>query len=159
MLFLFTTGAIMTYKSTKTYGHDIGLSCAFRQWRAESHCRFIHGYAIAIRLEFEADELDIRNWVVDFGSLKSLKAWFQDNFDHKLVVAEDDPELETLKALEDRGLAQIVIMPKVGCEAFAEYIFGAADVWLESNGYAPRVRISSVEIREHGANSAIYTGA
>lgn len=50
----------MTYKSTKLYGHEIGLSAAFRQWRAESHCRFLHGYALAVRFEFEADELDVR---------------------------------------------------------------------------------------------------
>lgn len=31
------------YQSTKTYGHDRGFSCAFRQWRADSHCRLIHG--------------------------------------------------------------------------------------------------------------------
>ena len=31
------------FLSTKTYGHDLGLSAAFRQWRAESHCRLIHG--------------------------------------------------------------------------------------------------------------------
>ena len=37
-------------------------------------------------------------------------------------------------------------------------IYGAAQVWLRDNGYAPRVRLVSVEVREHGANSAIYTG-
>ena len=55
------------FKSTKTYGHDLGFSAAFRQWRADSHCKYIHGYALAFRFEFEADELDVRNWVVDFG--------------------------------------------------------------------------------------------
>ena len=34
------------YRSSKTYGHEIGLSAAFRQWRAQSHCRLIHGYAL-----------------------------------------------------------------------------------------------------------------
>ena len=37
------------YYSKKKYGHERGLSAAFRQWSAESHCRFIHGYS----LEFE----------------------------------------------------------------------------------------------------------
>ncbi|SVB70610.1 uncharacterized protein METZ01_LOCUS223464, partial [marine metagenome] len=26
------------YQSTKTYGNEVGLSCCFRQWRADSHC-------------------------------------------------------------------------------------------------------------------------
>lgn len=146
------------YKSTKTYGHEIGLSCCFRQWRAESHCNLLHGYAIAVRLEFEADELDARNWVVDFGSLKSLKGMLEDTFDHKLLVAEDDPRKDELCSLAGLGLADVVVLPAVGCEKFAEFIFGATETWLQSNGYAPRVRLSSVEVREHGANSAIFTG-
>lgn len=146
------------YKSTKTYGHEIGLTAVFRQWRAESHCRFLHGYALAFRFEFEAEELDVRNWVVDFGSLKSLKGWLEDTFDHKTVVAEDDPELATFRDLAVAGLIQLRIVPATGCEKFAEMVFGAAEVWLSDNGYAPRVRLVSVEVREHGANSAIFTG-
>ncbi len=63
----------VTYYSTKTWGHNMGLSAAFRQWRADSHCRLIHGYSLAITLKFAAGDLDARNWVVDFGSLKTLK--------------------------------------------------------------------------------------
>lgn len=148
----------MTYASTKTYGHEIGLSACFRQWRAESHCRLLHGYALAVRFEFEADELDVRNWVVDFGSLKSLKGWLEDTFDHTLLVAEDDPLREVLVNLEYLGVARVVRVQHTGCEAFAELIYVCAQLWLKDNGYAPRVRLRSVEVREHGANSAIYTG-
>ena len=146
----------MAYQSTKTYGHNLGLACCFRQWRAESHCQFFHGYSLAFRFTFEADELDARNWVVDFGSLKSLKGILEDTFDHKLVVAEDDPKLIAIMHLERLGLVQVRRLPDVGCEKFAEYVWGVADAWLASNGYAPRVRVVSVEVMEHGANSAIY---
>ena len=41
------------WRSTKTYGHEEGLSCCFRQWRAtHSHCRLLHGYALSFRLTF-----------------------------------------------------------------------------------------------------------
>lgn len=145
------------YRSTKTFGHEIGLSSAFRQWRAESHCKFIHGYALAIRVEFEADELDIRNWVVDFGSLKSYKGMLEKTFDHKLLVAEDDPHLDAMRALAAAGLAQVVVCEATGCEAFAKMIYEFTELWLKDNGYTPRVRVHSVEVSEHGANSAIYT--
>ena len=148
----------MAYQSTKQFGHDLGLSCCFRQWRAESHCNQLHGYAIAIRLVFEAEELDVRNWVVDFGSLKSLKQMLVDTFDHKLLVAEDDPDKDDICALAGMGIADVIVVPAVGCEKFAEYVFGATEVWLQSNGYTPRVKLISAEVREHGANSAIYTG-
>jgi 6-pyruvoyltetrahydropterin/6-carboxytetrahydropterin synthase len=143
--------------STKTYDHSVGLSAAFRQWRAESHCRFIHGYSLAIRLEFEAEQLDVRNWVVDFGSLKSFKGWLEDTFDHKTLVAEDDPEYDTFVELDRKGLIQMVTVPATGCEAFSKMIFEAAEVWLQDNGYSPRAWIRSVEIKEHGGNSAIYS--
>lgn len=147
----------MAYRSTKTYGHEVGLSCAFRQWRAESHCRFLHGYALAVRLEFEADELDERNWVVDFGSLKGFKQWLETTFDHKTLVAYDDPEYRRFQDLNEAKVIDMVPVPKTGCEAFAHMIFVCAKVWLGDNGYAPRVRVRLVEVREHGANSAIYT--
>lgn len=147
----------MTFRSTKTFGHELGLSAAFRQWKAESHCRLIHGYALAVTLTFEADELDVRNWVVDFGSLKSFKQQLMDTFDHKLLVAEDDPMLEELARLDDVvGVAEVVVVEATGCEAFAKLIWECGDVWLLDNGYKPRCRLVSVEVKEHGANSAIY---
>ena len=144
------------YISTKTYGHELGLSACFRQWRAESHCRYLHGYALAVRLEFESEELDVRNWIVDFGGLKSFKTQLENTFDHKLLVAEDDPEKDTLCMLAGLGLADVVMVEATGCEAFAKLIYECADIWLHDAGYKPRVRVRSVEVREHGANSAIY---
>ena len=35
-----------------------GLSAAFRQWKADSHCKYIHGYALEFEFEFGANELD-----------------------------------------------------------------------------------------------------
>lgn len=144
------------YISTKTFGHELGLSACFRQHRADSHCRLLHGYALAVRVEFYATELDIRNWVVDFGSLKSFKDMLERTFDHKLLVAEDDPMKDELCALAGLGLADVVVVPATGCEAFAKLIFEYGQLWLKDNGYAPRVHMNSVEVREHGANSAIY---
>ena len=145
----------MSYISTKTYNHNIGLSCAFRQWRAKhSHCKYLHGYALSVRLNFKG-KLNDRNWVYDFGDLKFVKQFLQDTFDHKTVIAEDDPELESFKELEEKGLIQLVIIPHVGCEKFAEYICKqiAPTIQVNSN---ERVKLMSVEVREHSGNSAIY---
>jgi len=147
----------MPYQSTKTFGHELGLSSCFRQWKAESHCRLLHGYALAIKFVFQADELDVRNWVVDFGSLKPLKSMLEGTFDHCLLVAEDDPHLRTLQTLADLGLAKIVVVPNTGCEAFAEMIYLVTEWWMKDAGYSPRVSLVSVEVREHGANSAVYS--
>lgn len=149
------------YQVTKTYGHDIGLSACFRQWRAKSHCRFIHGYALSFKFTFQAETLDENGWVIDFGSLKPLKQWLVDNFDHRLVIAEDDPAINTLMALSDNDLmegklADVTILPRVGCEAFARRAYDEAAALLYAMEWGDRVRVHSVEVREHGANSAIY---
>src|ERR1700674_695653 len=99
------------YQSTKCWGHERGLSCAFRQWRASSHCSKIHGYSLAIKLVFECDELDDRNWCVDFGNLGELKSNYEELFDHKTLVAEDDPELAWFKEAHTKGILDLVIVP------------------------------------------------
>jgi len=151
--------------STKTYTHAEGLSCCFRQWRAShSHCQYLHGYAIEVKFQWEATELDARNWVVDFGGLKHVKEWLKETFDHKLLVAKDDPKLEELHALNLMGLAQVVEVEAVGCEAFAKMIYDYVNSWtrhsfrrLSVDGiYVYPVKLVQVEVREHGGNSAGY---
>jgi 6-pyruvoyltetrahydropterin/6-carboxytetrahydropterin synthase len=146
----------MTYLSTKTYGHELGLSAVFRQWKATSHCNQLHGYSLSFRFVFEATELDHRNWVVDFGGLKGLKMALQYHFDHKTVVAEDDPKRKELEALQELGVADVVIVSAVGCEKFAELAADLATSELTALGLGERVRVAEVECSEHGANSAIY---
>lgn len=146
----------MPYRSTKTFGHDLGLSAAFRQWRAShSHCRYLHGYALAVTLTFEADDLDARHWVVDFGGLKAVKRWLEDTFDHKTLVAKDDPAIEAFRALHTAGLIDLVEVEAVGCEQFAAMIARHVSAWLEGV-CGDRVRLVGVEVREHGANSAAW---
>ena len=129
------------FYSTKTYGTDRGLSCCFRQWRAtHSHCSTLHGYSIGIKLIFESDTLDDKNWVMDFGGLKLFKNWADSMFDHTLVIAQDDPMLSVFKELanqvsmgsldpestvpHERGaVCDLRIVEGVGCEMFAELVY------------------------------------
>ncbi|QRE00069.1 hypothetical protein [Burkholderia phage BCSR5] len=147
------------FLSTKTYTHDVGLSCAFRQWRAtHSHCCKLHGYAVQIGFKFAAHELDDKGWVTDFGGLKELKAELVNTFDHKTVVAKDDPELEWFMEAQRRGIMDVVVMePGVGCERFAQFAFNVASRIIDEK-YGDRVWVVECEVREHGGNSAIYTG-
>tara|TARA_Y100000389_G_scaffold204845_1_gene260105 strand:- start:2769 stop:3212 length:444 start_codon:yes stop_codon:yes gene_type:complete len=144
------------YYSTKHYGHNIGLSAVFRQPNANhSHCHLLHGYSLAFTFTFGCKELDNKNWVVDFGGLKELKAWLEDSFDHKLVVDKKDPALSTMIALESKGLAEIRVFDGVGAEKFAEHAFKFANelVKRKTDG---RCFCVKAEVAEHGANSAIY---
>jgi 6-pyruvoyltetrahydropterin/6-carboxytetrahydropterin synthase len=145
------------YRSTKTYDHNEGLSCCFRQWRAtHSHCRLIHGYALAFKFVFATHQLDERNWCFDFGGLKPVKEWLKHMFDHTMLVAEDDPERPRLEELGRLGLADLRLMPSVGCEATARYVFDYVEAFVRKET-AGRVWLESVEVREHAGNSAIYS--
>jgi 6-pyruvoyltetrahydropterin/6-carboxytetrahydropterin synthase len=145
----------MAYYSTKTYGHNIGLSACFRQPNAHSHCKFLHGYSLQFKFTFSAEYLDKNNWVIDFGGLKPLKAWLEETFDHKVVLDREDPMMYKFAELENAGLAEITILDGVGVEMFAYH------AWKEANRLARemsegRCRCIEVECAEHGANSAIY---
>lgn len=144
------------YQSTKRYGHNIGLSAVFRQPHADhSHCRFLHGYSLAFKFTFGCNELDHRNWVVDFGGLKTLKKWLEEMFDHKVVVDKNDPMLYKLEELESVGLAELTVFDGVGVEKFSEHAFKKADA-LVREMTNNRCWCVSCECAEHGANSAIY---
>jgi len=151
------------FQSTKVFD---GFSTVFRQWRAEgTHCKYLHGYGVSFKVWFEG-MLDERNWVWDFGGMKRAKgtidgmtpkAWMDHMFDHTLVVAEDDPELQSFRDMDSRGVVQLRIVPATGAERFAKFVYDKLNDFVqeETNG---RVRISKVEFMEHSKNSAIYQG-
>jgi 6-pyruvoyltetrahydropterin/6-carboxytetrahydropterin synthase len=151
----------MKFQSTKVFD---GYSTVFRQWRAEgTHCSFLHGYGISFKIVFEG-ELDERNWVWDFGGMKrakntidgmSPKVWMDFMFDHTYLIASDDPFLPTALQMYDDGIAQVRILPATGAEQFAKFIYDKVSkfITIETNN---RVRVVSVEFKEHNKNSAIY---
>ena len=148
------------FQSTKTFGHDRGYSAVFRQFAAVgSHCSLMHGYALSFRFVFGCVELDERNWVVDFssrGPVGKIKKFLDDTFDHTVVVAANDPQRMMFMQLEEAGLAKVVVLPEgVGCELTAKYVAEVADSIIRAET-GNRCWIESVEVAEHGANSAIY---
>ena len=141
------------FYSSKKYGHERGLSAAFRQWRADSHCRFVHGYSLEFEYVFGASELDENNWVVDFGGLKELEDWLKQNFDHKTLVAIDDPMYKIFEEMDEKQVIRMVPVESTGCEMFAKMAMQYAND-LIGRLYGDRCWVESVTVREHGANSA-----
>jgi len=149
------------FQSTKVFD---GYSTVFRQWRAEgTHCSFLHGYGISFKIVFEG-ELDERNWVWDFGGMKRAKntidgmppkAWMDYMFDHTYIIAEDDPFLPLAIEMDKNEIAQVRVIPATGAEQFAKFIYDKVSefIKIETDN---RVRVVSVEFKEHAKNSAIY---
>jgi len=144
------------YRCTKTYDHNEGLSCCFRQWPARhSHCRLIHGYALAFAFRFATSRLDQHNWCFDFGGMKQVKQWLHHMFDHTMLVAGDDPQLSVFRYLSDQGLVNLRVLPQVGCEALAKIVFDHVAQYVDQQT-AGRVWLEAVEVKEHQGNSAAY---
>lgn len=148
------------YTSTKEYSH-LG-PVAYRQWRADSHCNLIHGYALTFKFEFSTNELDVRNWVADYGGLRPLKDRLEEWFDHTLLVAEDDPHKDDLLNLQKLGLAKCTVVEKTGCEGLADYLYRYLNDpdsgFLKYLGLAPRCWCTRVEVRETPSNMAFVHG-
>ena len=107
---------------------------------------------MGFEITFEAEELDDRNWVIDFGDLGVLKKWLKEMFDHTTVVAFDDPHLELFEDLNNKNLINLRLLENVGCEAFAETVYLFCKMEFEDD----RVKVKSVRVFEHGANSAVF---
>jgi len=151
------------FQSTKLFD---GFSCVFRQWKAEgTHCRFLHGYGVSFRVWFEGG-LDEKNWVWDFGGMKRAKGtidnmnpkeWMDYMFDHTTIIAEDDPGIGGFKTMDQLGIIQLRVIPAVGAEQFAKFIFEKLNTFVQEET-SGRVKIARVEFMEHAKNTAIYEG-
>jgi 6-pyruvoyltetrahydropterin/6-carboxytetrahydropterin synthase len=149
------------FQSSKVFD---GFSTVFRQWKAkETHCRFLHGYGISFKVYFEG-ELDEKNWVWDFGGMKRAKTridglqpkkWMDYMFDHTVIIAEDDPELQAFVQMGKAGVAQVRVIPATGAEKFAEYIYRNINEFVKAET-DNRVRVTKVKFMEHGKNAAYY---
>lgn len=152
----------VAYKWVSTKEYVDAFPCAYRQFRADSHCNLIHGYSFSMKFYFGGNDPDVRGWMADYGGLKELKGILQSQFDHTLLVAQDDPELETYKLLEQKKMAKLTILPKLGCEGLADQLYKFVngvyipDYW--GPGEAERLWCFRVEVRETQANMAFREG-
>jgi 6-pyruvoyltetrahydropterin/6-carboxytetrahydropterin synthase len=149
------------FQSSKLFD---GYSTCFRQWKADNtHCKFLHGYAVSFKVWFEG-ELDERNWVFDFGGMKraentingmSPKDYFTWLLDHTTIIAEDDPYMNQFLQMHVDGVIQLRVLPATGCEKFAEHLYYTINSFLKEETEG-RVKATKVEVYEHERNSASY---
>lgn len=142
-----------SFKSTKNF---YGYPCTHRQWKADSHCKYVHGYSRSFHFVFECSELSKEIWVMDFGDLKEVKTWLDYMFDHTFLVSSDDPFIETFKDLDKKGVIQMRELPNAGMEGSAVFVFDHVNEMVKKKTNN-RVWLYSVEVKENEKNSAIYS--
>ena len=84
------------------------------------------------------------------------KAWMDYMFDHTTLVAKDDPFIDAFKKMDELGLAQLRLLPAVGAEQFAKFIFEKLNTFVQEETEG-RVKVAKVEFKENDRNTAIYT--
>ena len=141
------------FRSTKRF---TGFSCCHRQPAHHGHCKYLHGYSRAFYFVFECTELEPdTHFVMEFGGLKTVKAWLDDMFDHTCLINADDPELELFKQMDASGLIQLRVLPNVSMEATAKFVADHVQEMLNKQE-GGRVSVYAVECRENDKNSAWY---
>lgn len=138
--------------STKLF---TGFPCTHRQYKADSHCRFVHGYSRTFYFEFACNERTKEGWVVDFGGLGEVKKFLEYHFDHTFLAAADDPELATWRELDKKGVIQLRVLPNPSMEGTAEWVYQQVDKMVREQT-KDRAWVTFVEVRENEKNSASY---
>lgn len=128
---------------------------AHRQHHHDGHCAYIHGHNWSITLTFGCSEPDQNGFVVDFGKLKFIKRWIEENLDHACVFNESDPIRDQLVATHP-GAWKVYLVDSCSCEGLAKHFHEKFDPLVRENSEG-RSFIISVEVVEDSKNSATYT--
>ena len=131
--------------------HDI--SMGHRVVGHENKCRHLHGHNYRIHFTCTANELDDLGRVIDFSLIKAhLCEWLEVNWDHQMVLWQEDPLLEQLKDIVPEDIVTVPFNPTA--EQLAQYLVTVVGPQqLAGTG----VKLISVKIDETRKCSASYS--
>jgi 6-pyruvoyltetrahydropterin/6-carboxytetrahydropterin synthase len=127
---------------------------AHRQHTHDGHCSFVHGHNWGIEIVFGCRELDSNGFVMDFGKLRCLRDWIDENLDHAILLNRLDPERENILNSCVSAFKSYLI-DNCSSEGLASHLY---DVFsdLISKETLNRVFIVEITVFEDSKNSATY---
>ena len=128
---------------------------AHRQYLHAGRCFNVHGHEYKIQVEFGCSEPDEQGFVLDFGKLKFIKNYLNDNVDHGFFVDENDPLREQFEQMEKNGYARVLIVPSSSAEGLAKFLYETFNKKVEDDSEG-RAWINAVTVHEGPGNLAIY---
>jgi len=134
---------------SKTYS-DIPF--AHRQPNHDGHCSYIHGHNWSICATFASSKKDSNGFIVDFGKLKYLKQWIDENLDHACVICKNDPILDIGQI---NKFFKFLLVDDASCEGLSEFIFNEFQKLIHKNENG-RVSLTKITLFEDSRNSAEY---
>lgn len=99
--------------------HDF--SAGHRVSGHENKCAHLHGHNYRVHFDVHAPDLDGVGRVMDFSIIKSLLCeWLEENWDHKMLLWQDDTVLDELFALVPEDIVTTPFNPTA--ENMARYL-------------------------------------
>ena len=130
----------------------LGYPFAHRVHNHDGLCKKLHGHSWDFEVSFTADSLDEKGFVIDLGKLQEVRSFFEQYFDHTVVLAEDDPLLDNFRELQNLGALKLLVLPHCSSEAIAEFVANEVGEIIKDK----KASVSSVLVRESFKNSATY---
>lgn len=111
----------------------------------EGKCRHVHGHRYRVEATFEAASLDAVGRVVDFSVIKKkLGNWLDNNWDHTMLLHEQDKELGA--GIEKATGQKVFYLPvNPTAEHMADYLFKKVCPELFGGGALRCVRLRLYE--------------
>jgi len=79
---------------------EIAFCYGHRLLNYEGKCRHLHGHNGRAVIALQAQALDDRGMLVDFGEIKrKIQRWIDENLDHRMILHRDDPARRALEQL------------------------------------------------------------
>ena len=76
------------------YGH--------RLLNYDGKCKHLHGHNGRLIIVLEAENLDERGMLVDFGDIKrSVRTWVDNELDHRMILNRNDPIIPYLQSINE----------------------------------------------------------
>jgi 6-pyruvoyltetrahydropterin/6-carboxytetrahydropterin synthase len=131
------------YTVSKTFSFCYG----HRLLNDDGRCQHLHGHTARATLAFGSVDLDSKGMVCHFDRLKeTMGKWIDENFDHTLLLSEDDPLAALLRG-EGEKLKTLPVNPTA--EMLAKTLFDVAAEFT--------LPIVSVDVWESETSRATYS--
>ena len=136
-------------KITATRYHDF--SAGHRVHGHEGKCAHLHGHNYRVHFTVEG-HLDAVGRVLDFSAIKDkLCNWLEANWDHKMLIGEEDPMRAVLERTDPGGVVIVPFNPTA--ENMANYLLAQiAPMQLGGTG-ATLIHVSIEETRKCSASA------
>lgn len=128
---------------------------AHRQHKHAGHCSRIHGHNWDIKVTFACSEFDNNGFVVDFGELKYIKKYIDDNLDHACVFSTEDPLAKEIIESAPEGIYQPFWVANASCEGIVEHLCAEFTKLIQEHE-GDRVWISEMILYEDRKNTVRY---